>query len=441
MNQRSRGVALSVCLLGLSLGSRAQNAPSAPTQNPPAVSAAQEALPPPPALPSAVPSAQQITLAQALQQAERSNPQNLAGSHQIAGAKANLSGQSAPVNPVANLIGLTNTPEFFDTYDPTRYGVLFTLETSGRQRLRTHQARAQLQQTRADVETTHINVREATAAAYIDLQVANRTLEDERAAYDIARNLYELIEQQVKLGDAAESNAIRARIAVTQEEQNLVKAIGTVKLARANLNVQMGRLPATPVDAIEPLTYTPMHLDLEALQRIALQSRPELLSAEANRRSLEAVVGLQRSQYYPDLVVGVNPIGARSGEVEFGVTLPLFDFGSIRGQVRKAQEDVKTQTLLTEQERQTVRLDVETAYQTLLEAQLEVASFQDGILPRAQTLLTRVEQGYKLGASSILDLIDAQQTFRATHTDYNVTLGEYNKARAQLERAIGKPLP
>jgi outer membrane protein, heavy metal efflux system len=400
----------------------------------------QTTTPDPADLPPPVPVAQQITLNQALDLAQRNNPLMTVTVHQIAGAKANLAGQRAPLNPVLNLTGQTNTSDFFDPTDPTKYGLVTTLEISGRQHLRTNQARAQLEGTQAEADATRLTVRQTTAGAYIDLQVANRSLQTEQQAYDIAKRLAELTEKQFQLGDASESTAIRARIAQTQEEQNLVKAADSVKLARANLNVQIGRAPDTPIDASDALTYAPLTLDLQALQRRALESRPEMRAATANRRALEAALGMQRSQYLPDLIVGVNPLGARNGQVELGMSFPIFDLGSIRGQVHKAQEDVKAQDALTEQTRQTIRLDVQSAYLAVKRAQRLITSFQDGILPRAESLLQRVQQSLALGASSILDVIDAQQTYRTTRNDYDAALGDYQRAIAQLERALGAPL-
>jgi cobalt-zinc-cadmium efflux system outer membrane protein len=394
-----------------------------------------------PELPPDVPLAQRLTLEQALRIAAANNPQLTASAHQVAGAQANLSGQKQPVNPNLFITGTTNTPSGLDPSDPTRYGVIYTLETSGRQRWRAGQARAQLQGIQADAVTTRLTVQQGAASAYADLQAANSNLRTEQEAYDTAKRLYDLITKRVDLGDAPASNATRTRIALTQEEQNFFRAVSAVQQARAALNVQLGRNPELPIDAIDPLAFTPLTLKLEDLQALALRSRPELRSAEASRRALDANVKLQRSQYYPDLQLGASPRTIGDSQVELALALPLFDFGSIRGAVNKAKEDVKVQDAQIVQVRQQIRLDVQTAYIALSQSQRLVASFQDGILPRTQTLLDQVQQGYALGASSILDVIDAQQTYRTARNDYNNALGDYRRALAQLQRALGAPLP
>lgn len=365
------------------------------------------------------------------------NPLLTASAHQVAGARANLSGQRVPVNPTLNYAGLNNTVASLNPGNPANYNIYYTLETSGRQRLRTHLARAQLQSTEADAETTRQTVRQATANAYIALQVANAALDNEKAAYETAKRLSDLTEKQFKLGAAPETNAIRSSLALTQEEQNLYTAVSSVLVARANLNIQMGRDADRPVDAAEPLTYTPITVKLDDLKQQALRSRPEIRSAEANRHTLQATVGMQRSQYYPDLILGTS---GNFDQLQAGLTIPLFDFGSIRGSVNKAKEDVKVQEAQELQVREGVLLDVQTAHANLIAAQNTVQALQSGALPRAESLLSRIEQGYKLGAGTILDLIDAQETLRTTRNAYYGAIGNYAQAVVQLERAVATPL-
>ncbi len=406
-----------------------QSAPGAP------VSAATSTPSEPQGPPEVAPS-DRVTLAQAEAEGLRNNPQIAQALHTTAGAKANLSGQRAPLNPIFSYSGINNTVAPTSFGDPSNYALAYTLETSGRQGLRTRQARAQLQGAQYDEQTTRLSVRQAVAAAYVALQIADYGLDNEREAYTVARRLDDLTQKQFSLGAAPETNAIRTRIALTQEEQNLLTAINNVLVDRANLNLAMGRDPGRPIDCVEKLAFRPISVTLTSLQEQALRTRPEIRSAEAARHALEAEVGLQRSQSYPDVVVATD---LRARQVEVGFALPLFDLGSIRGAVHKAKEDVQVQRAQEQQTRQQVLLDVQSAYLALDVAARTVRSFEDGILPRAESLLKRIEQGYGLGANTVLDLIDAQETYRTTRNDYANAIGNYAQAEAQLERAIGAP--
>jgi cobalt-zinc-cadmium efflux system outer membrane protein len=401
-------------------------------QTPPAPTTPSGAVMPP-----VVANDAKLTLAQALAQSERFNPQLAVSAHTVLGARANFSGQRAPVNPVATVTDITNTPQTFDPSDPTKYGAVFTLETSGRQAIRTQTARAQLQGAQADAKTTQLSVRQSVAAAYVNLQAANALLKTETESYADALKFRDLTSRQLELGAVPQTNAIRASVAFTQEQVNMDAAVNAVLVARVNLNYAIGRDPNTPVDAADPLAPVAPKLKVEDLLRLAFQQRPELESAEAIKRSLQSTVRFQRSQYYPDLQLGINPIAVGDGQVQLSVSLPLFDLGSIRGSIRKAQEDVKVQESQAALVRETVAQDVLNAELAVSNAQKKIAQFQSGILPLSQSLLTKTELGYQLGANSILEVLDAQSTYRSTRNDYTNALADLQLAIVNLERAVG----
>lgn len=274
-------------------------------------------------------------------------------------------------------------------------------------------------------------------AAYINVQASNLALGSEFQAYADAKRIAELTSKQFQLGSAPETNAISARIALEQEVNNLRGVSASVEQARAALRMQMGLDASTPVDVTDPLDFKPTAFSLRDLQAQALRSRPEIKSSEAAERSLGEGVKLQRSLYYSDVFVQTT---GRFDGVFAGVSLPLFDFGSIRSAVRRAKEDVKVQQAQTLQARQQAALDVETAWLTLNQAQSQVLRSQHEIVSRAQALYDKIEKGYRLGGNTIFDLLNAQATLRSTRNDYNAALGNYHQAVAQLQRAVGMPL-
>jgi outer membrane protein TolC len=203
-------------------------------------------------------------------------------------------------------------------------------------------------------------------------------------------------------------------------------------------NIQLGRAPEVPVDAAEPLAYHPIHPKLEDLQAQAVRSRPELVSAEFNRRALRAAVDMQRAVHYPDLTVGHT---AKFDGFQVGVLFPLWDFGSIRGAVRQAEKNVQVHDAQTTALRQSIQLQVADAYEALVLAERTVEAFQSGTLPQSESLLQRVQQGYRLGFGTILDVLDAQNNLRAVRIAYYGAIGNYRAALSQLEGAVGAAIP
>ncbi len=402
--------------------------PAAPAQDAPS----PDLLAPPP-----VAAAQALTLNQAEALAEKNNLQAQQSRYQIGSARANLSSQRAPLNPTINYAALNNLVAPTNFSNLGNYTAYVTLETNGARRYRTNQARAQFQGAEAEARTTRLTVRQSVADAYSDLQVANSALQNERNVYALTSRLADLTQNRFKLGAAPEANAIRAQIALTQEQQNLIASADQVRVARVALNVLLGRAPDTPVDAAQPLGYnTVLSLERARLLAQAVQARPEIRSASAGVSAAQAAVGLEKAQYFPNVTLGRQ---LDVGPVAVGLILPL-DLGSIKNAIDKSQQDVKVQQTLLAQARLGVAQDVETGYLSLTQARQAVLLYQQGILPQSESLLNRVTQGYALGASTILDVIDAQQTYRSTRNAYYAAIGSYNHAVDQLSRAIGTPL-
>ena len=389
-------------------------------------------------MPLPVAPGQALTLDQAEALAERNNLQVRQSGYQTGSARANLSSQRAPLNPTLNYANLNNLVAPTNGFGTLgNYSAYLTLETNGANRYRTNQARAQLQGTEADARTIRLTVRQSVADAYSDLQVANSDLQNERDVYALTSRLADLTQNQFKLGAAPEANAIRAQIALTQEEQNLSASANQVRIARVALNILLGRAPDTSVDAAQPLGFNAvLGQERARLLAQAAQARPEIRSAGAGVSAAQAAVGLEKAQYLPNLTIGRQ---LDVGPFQVGLILPL-DLGGIKNAIDKSQQDVKVQQTLVAQVHLGVAQDVENGYLNLTQAQRAVQLYQQGILPQSESLLSRVTQGYALGASTILDVIDAQQTYRATRNAYYAAIGGYNHAVDQLSRAVGTPL-
>jgi cobalt-zinc-cadmium efflux system outer membrane protein len=399
-----------------------------------------------PDLPPVVPAGNQLTLHQAVQTALKDNPQITAARYSVLSARENYNSQKSPINPTINYGAVNNTvaPLDFATGfgQSYNYSAYATIETNGAITYRTRQAREQYHQAQFDAATTGLSLQLNVINAYVGVQVANRALEVELKVYENMHQLSDLTEKRFEAGAGTDADARRARIAFIQERQNVIADAANVNSARAALNAQLGHPVNTPIDASEPLTYQQAPLrDLADLTKQAEQNRPELQSANANLRALKAVPGLARSAYYPDLVVARDFSGDSS--VDVGLSVPL-DLGSIRGAVKKAKADVKTQEAQVELARQNIDLDVKNSYLNLDAAQKQVDTYNGGILLDAEALLNQTRQAYVLGANTILDVMTAEVTYRSVLSSYYNAIGTYIVAVYTLQHSIGDlpdPLP
>jgi len=73
-------------------------------------------------------------------------------------------------------------------------------------------------------------------------------------------------------------------------------------------------------------------------------------------------------------------------------------------------------------------------------AQEQILVYEEGLLKQAQEALRIAQLSFRQGASSLLDVLDAQRVQRQITVDYNQARFELSLALTRFERALGGPL-
>jgi outer membrane protein TolC len=123
------------------------------------------------------------------------------------------------------------------------------------------------------------------------------------------------------------------------------------------------------------------------------------------------------------------------------VTVPIFDFGSIQREKRAAEAEVRAQEATVALLRSQVAAQVEQALVRLDQQRRTVERYRTGIVPQTLDLLRKTQIGYAQGASTYLEVLEAQRTLRQVQTEYLQALVGTRTSEAQLENAIGASLP
>jgi cobalt-zinc-cadmium efflux system outer membrane protein len=111
-----------------------------------------------------------------------------------------------------------------------------------------------------------------------------------------------------------------------------------------------------------------------------------------------------------------------------------------QGEIKKAEADLRTQTLGFAKARAQVLSDVGIAEGSYLATRELVERMEGRLLDRARLARDLVSLQYQKGAASLLEYLDAQRTFIATNQEYLQDLANYWIAVYQLEAAIGEDL-
>ncbi|MCX7086317.1 MAG: TolC family protein [Methylococcales bacterium] len=259
---------------------------------------------------------------------------------------------------------------------------------------------------------------------------------------------YQVLSQANKLrlssGDISESDFLRVKMEAMRAETDLDNAQTVVITAQTDLAVVLRWPEKTLQFEAQELWPEPKNLPInneDSLIAQALQNRPDLQANQLRAEQADKQLDLAQRLKYPDVTVTVGYArdpsnnALNSGFVGLSVPLPLFY--QYKGETDKAQVNLSQNRLLAEQTVLSIRKDIISALATWKSADKIVQRFKTGLLTDALTIRKSAELAYSKGATSVLDFIEAQRSYKNIMHDYYTA--EINRANAyyDLEKALG----
>jgi outer membrane protein len=120
-------------------------------------------------------------------------------------------------------------------------------------------------------------------------------------------------------------------------------------------------------------------------------------------------------------------------------SLPLFNGFRREADVQQATVQRRNAENTRRQEELRVTTEVSAAYLTLT-ANKQAVDLQEQNSRTARTALSLAEERYRAGAINLVELIQARTDFERAETDRINAIYDFQRAFAQLEAAVGRPL-
>lgn len=385
------------------------------------------------------------TLDGAVRRALAQHPDILAAQQRIRQAEFKLTGTRALPNPELDLgHGQSFTSPGAGNTD-SDIQITQRLNVFGQRKTLTTQASFEVETSRIELRQTEQEIAFRVRSAWFGAQSAQATVAFAKQTLGVAETFARLAEAQYKAGEVPIANVLRSEFEAENTRQALLIAETDVKVQSAALNTLLQQPLGTPL-ALPSLTEVTLRVyEDEKLLLQSLLSQPKLLAAQAIVRAQEAGIDVAKSAARPELAIVYthnqiqNWLGGNSYRV--GVTLPLLDRGQIRAGVNTAKAATQEKEAELASVRQQVELDLNTAL-FFHEQAHELAQRTGGEqLQRAVRLYQLAEIGYREGAASYLNVLDALGVLRTAYQSYLKALTDYNIAEAGLERALGASLP
>jgi cobalt-zinc-cadmium efflux system outer membrane protein len=378
-----------------------------------------------------------LTMQAAIERAMAANPTIAAARLRGPINLANLAVARERLNPEGSIELEKETPK-------EAYGVAVPFELGGKRARRIDVAEATIRAGDAEVAATIAQVRNGVRRAYFGQIVAEQRLMILREQHDISIRTRDTAQARLDAGDVPRLEVMQAQLALAAVENEATAAEGTAAAARAALNA----LLAQPLNTMAVLSTTVDEAappGTEAALMLAQTASTELISLDRQIEAQRARIQLAQALRVPDLTPTFTLTRRAEPEFNYGwragaaVTLPLFTTHRAGVLVEQATLDQLTAqrqaTLLRIQGEVTAAADRAQALRELF------LRYRDEIIPQAQQVEQLAQDAYQLGQTGIGPLLLALQATRDVRLRSLDAIDQFQTALADLERAIGAPLP
>jgi cobalt-zinc-cadmium efflux system outer membrane protein len=333
---------------------------------------------------------------------------------------------------------------------PPEYAVRVDMpfERAHKRELRTELADEGTQLAQAQLADAIRRLRLDVTLAAIDVLEAKAKLKLGEDNLQALERLLQLNERRLTSGAIPELELSRSRVAMLQYRGTVRTAQLALTQSRLKLLPLLGRKPGDdPIDiddrlGVEPPAASP---SLTALQEAALTSRPDLVAAQRDQARTQADLRLQVAQGKVDYTVGAEyrrqeGVNGRGNLLGFFVSVPLPVFNRNQGEIARAEAAGGKADRTVSAVETDIAGEVASAYAEFDASRQLLAEIERDLLKPTTDARAGTTYMYQAGATSLLDVLDAQRAYNDTMDTYFSAQASYRRAQARLALVVGQEM-
>lgn len=309
----------------------------------------------------------------------------------------------------------------------------------------TTQARDQIEIANLSTADVRTEIAVATAQAYLAIIAQKRQVEVSMRARETALSHLDYARRRLEAGAGTKLNELRAGQEVATDEARVENAQLGVRRAQEALGVLM--VANGPVDAAaEPVFAVPEPLPAVDVESAWMSARPDVRLFTASERAADRVWRDSFKDFFPTGTASFDPQAlapagafnsARSWRFVVSFSQPVFDGGQRRGLKRFREAALNVSRLALQGLQVQARSEVRLAQETVRSTERALASLRSAA-QQANDVLGIVNVAFEAGATTNLEVIDAQRQARDADSDAAAAEDVVRRARLDLLTALGR---
>ncbi len=260
-----------------------------------------------------------------------------------------------------------------------------------------------------------------------------------------------IIQNKFKQGTVSEFEWIRADVQVKNASTNLVSAESAVNMSKLQLKMLMGMDMFTGLKIEGNLSdfEKNMYGDVLSIDTTSLKTNTDLNQFDLKAKQLDHALKIQKAGWWPTLAASFNyaymsmandAVDLRwfpTSTAAVQLSIPIFQGGA---RVYK-EKQLKIQKDQLKDQRDNLRRSLEMQAISYLDnikkAMEKIESNKEG-LRQAEKAVAISKKLYEVGASTYLDLSNAELAYIQAGLMYNQSIFDYLSAKSDLEKLLGK---
>jgi cobalt-zinc-cadmium efflux system outer membrane protein len=388
-----------------------------------------------------------LSLDQAVQMALLNNQTLRAQRLNIDQARAGETTAALKPNPVYSMVNedfpiFTPSQLTFDTLSQTQeflQSISYTIERGDKRNKRIQVARDATDVSSRGVADAERQLRYQVAQAFIGVLLAKSNLELARQDLKDFSDVVEINRLRMQAGDISKGDFLKIALQKLQFEQDVAAADLALVQTKVGLRQLLGyQNIAADYDLSGSLQHQRRVVLPEELEKQALANRPDLRGTQSGVKLADDTVSLAYGNRARDLTAeGEYKRNGPVNGVGFGISIEIPVHNRNQGEIARSQFAARQARELEAAARVTVLSDVRNAYEAFHSSDQVATLYESGYLDQARDSREISRYAYRRGAASLLDLLDAERSYRAVQLAYRLALAAYMAAAEQVNSAVG----
>jgi outer membrane protein TolC len=289
----------------------------------------------------------------------------------------------------------------------------------------------------------------ATTNQFLDALAAAQLVRVREASVRRAEEQLKVSVAKLRAGSATRSDSLRSLVTLGNTQLDLITTQTDLATAEANLARligESGRVRAADDSAFYGVAPV---LDTQAIRLEAESKSPRVQSAVSSASAARADVRASRSGYWPTLALSANTgwNGNRENDytllnqrqISLALRWSLFDRFDRELNIVQREADLDVAEATAADAKRGVEAELQKWLAQLDAAKARIQITQTSVAAATEDLRVQQER-YRVGASTIVDVLTSQEALNQAEVDVVNARFDYLRAKAQLEALIGRKL-